>query len=256
MQTPTSPDTFKVDSLSVLRFPTREALDARAGADAAEAIIETVENQGAARIILASAPSQTGFLRALVSKPVPWGKVHIFHMDEYVGIEAAHAASFRRYQQEHVLSKITPASFNGIRGESSDPLGECERYARMLAESPIDVVCAGIGENGHLAFNDPPADLNDPLSVKVVELDEACRQQQVNDGCFPDFAAVPKRALTLTVPALLSGKSMFIIVPGPRKANAIMHTLRDAISGDCPATALRNHPNAALYIDAASAARL
>ena len=256
MHTPVPPESFSIDSLSVLKFPTREALDARAGADAAKAIIEAVTANGAARIILASAPSQTGFLSALLSKPVPWGKVHIFHMDEYVGIDATHPASFRHYQQEHVLSKITAAAFHGIRGESSDVSGECERYASMLAESPIDVVCAGIGENGHLAFNDPPADFNDPLSVKVVDLDEACRQQQVNDGCFPDIGSVPKRALTLTVPALLSGKRMFIIVPGPRKATAIRHTLRDSITGECPATALRNHPNATLYIDAASASHL
>lgn len=256
MHIPPPLDSFRVDSLSVLKFQTREALDMRAGADAAEAIIEAVNARGAARIILASAPSQTGFLRTLLSKPIPWGKVHIFHMDEYVGIDATHPASFRHYQQEHVLSKITPAAFHGIRGESIDASGECDRYARMLAESPIDVVCAGIGENGHLAFNDPPADLNDPLRVKVVTLDEACRQQQVNDGCFPDMDSVPRRALTLTVPALLSGKQMFVIVPGPRKAAAIRHTLRDAISGECPATALRNHPNATLYIDAASASHL
>ena len=256
MHTPAAPENFHIDLLSVLKFQTREALDSRAGADAADAIIEAIAAKGSARIILASAPSQTGFLNALLSKPIPWGNVHIFHMDEYVGIDATHPASFRRYQREHVLSKITPAAFHGITGESSSISGECERYASMLAESPIDVVCAGIGENGHLAFNDPPADLNDPQTVKVVDLDEACRQQQVNDGCFPDFNSVPKRALTLTVPALLSGKKMFVIVPGPRKAAAIKHTLEDAISGACPATALRNHPNATLYIDAASASHL
>ena len=205
---------------------------------------------------MASAPSQTGFLRALLAEAIPWQKVHIFHMDEYVGIEATHPASFRHYQTAHVLSKITPAAFHGIRGESTDPALECDRYANLLAEAPIDVVCAGIGENGHLAFNDPPADFVDPKRVKIVELDQACRQQQVNDGCFPNFDSVPRRALTLTIPALLSGRQIFVIVPGIRKAEAVKRTLCEAISGDCPATALRNHNHATLYIDAHSASRL
>jgi glucosamine-6-phosphate deaminase len=256
MHTHIEEQSFQIDALRVRRFPSRDDLDLCAGADAAEAINAAIKDRGEARIILASAPSQTGFLKALLSQPIKWERVRIFHMDEYVGIEASHPASFRRYQQDHVLSQIKPAAFHGICGESLDPHGECERYARMLSEAPIDVVCAGIGENGHLAFNDPPADLEDPKLVKVVKLDEACRQQQVNDGCFPDFDSVPRMALTLTVPALLSGQKIFVVVPGPRKASAVQRTLRGGINGDCPASALRRHRDATLYIDLHSASLL
>lgn len=231
-------------------------MDLNAGAEAGRAILDAIASRGRARVILASAPSQTGFLKALLACEIPWEKVEIFHMDEYVGIDAAHPASFRHYQQEHVLGQSRPAVFHGIRGEAEDSLGECARYTSLLREAPVDVVCAGIGENGHLAFNDPPADLHDPESVKVVELDLACRQQQVNDGCFPDLASVPKTAITLTVPALLSGGRMFVIVPGPRKAAAVRETLRGPVHGECPASALRHHPAAVLYIDAESAALL
>ncbi len=248
--------TFSVDSLQVRSFATRVEMDQSAGVEAGRAISEAIALRGRARVILASAPSQTGFLRALLACGIDWEKVEIFHMDEYVGIDAEHPASFRRYQQEHVLSQLRPAAFHGIRGESADSSGECARYTRLLKEAPIDVVCAGIGENGHLAFNDPPADLDDPESVKVVELDLACRQQQVNDGCFPDLASVPKTAITLTVPALLSGGRVFVIVPGPRKASAVRETLSGPVHGGCPASALRRHPAAILYIDAESAALL
>jgi glucosamine-6-phosphate deaminase len=175
-------------------------------------------------------------------------------MDEYVGLEATHPASFRRYQREQVLNRVKPAAFHGIRGESRDPLAETHRYAGLLQAAPIDVVCAGIGENGHLAFNDPPADLHDPQCVKIVALDEACRRQQVNDGCFPSIESVPSTAITLTVPALLSGGEIFVIVPGPRKAEAVKNTLKLPVSGACPATALRTHPRALLFIDADSSA--
>jgi glucosamine-6-phosphate deaminase len=249
-------ESFQIDALRVKKFGSREDLDVCAAADAAEAITAAIEDKGEARIILASAPSQTGFLNELLSKSIAWERVQIFHMDEYVGIDATHPASFRRYQQDHVLSKIKPAAFHGIRGESEDSHEECERYAQLLTEAPIDVVCAGIGENGHLAFNDPPADLEDPKLVKVVALDDACRQQQVNDGCFPNFDSVPRTALTLTVPALLSGQKIFVVVPGPRKANAVQRTLRGAIDGDCPASALRKHRDATLYIDLHSASLL
>jgi glucosamine-6-phosphate deaminase len=231
-------------------------MDASAGALVAEAICGAVERQGSARIILASAPSQTGFLQHLVTHRVPWEKVTVFHMDEYVGLEATHSASFRRYQREHVLDRVHPAAFHGICGESGDPFAETQRYARLLQAAPIDVVCAGIGENGHLAFNDPPADLHDAQAVKIVTLDEACRRQQVNDGCFPSLESVPSTAITLTVPALLSGGELFVIVPGPRKAEAVKNTLGLPVSGACPATALRTHPKASLFIDADAAALL
>ena len=178
-------------------------------------------------------------------------------MDEYVGLPADHPATFRAYQREHVLSQIQPAAFHGIRGEASDSVEECARYSELLREAPIDLVCLGIGENGHLAFNDPPvADFDDPSCVKPVELDALCRQQQVNDGCFPTLSAVPTTALTLTIPALLSSRAIVGVVPGPRKAEAVRNTLIGPISTACPASILRKHSNAALYLDRDSAALL
>ena len=227
-------------------------MGARAGVDAAAAIRVC----GAARVILASAPSQNELLDALVGADVDWSRVTLFHMDEYAGLDAQHPASFRRYQRERVLDRIRPAAFHGLAGEA-DADAECARYAALLAEAPIDVVCLGIGENGHLAFNDPPvADFADPALVKVVALDEACRRQQVNDGCFAALDAVPRHALTLTIPALLRGGALFCAVPGPRKANAVRDALRGPISTACPASILRTHPHATLYLDADSAALL
>jgi glucosamine-6-phosphate deaminase len=246
----------QVDHLRVLRYRSRAEMDAASGAMAAHAIAAAVERQGGARIILASAPSQSGFLQELLTHGVPWEKVTVFHMDEYVGLEATHPASFRRYQSDHVLSRVQPAAFHGICGESGDPIAETHRYAALLAAAPIDVVCAGIGENGHLAFNDPPADLNDPQRVKIVTLDEPCRRQQVHDGCFEHIEAVPSKAITLTVPALLACGELFVIVPGPRKAEAVKNTLTLPVSGACPATALRTHQRASLFIDADSSSLL
>src|SRR5688572_8820062 len=193
-----------------------------AATDAAAVIQQSIATKRVARVILASAPSQVELLDALTASDIDWGRVTIFHMDEYVGLNADHPASFRHFQKERVLSRVQPAAFHGIRGEAEDPSEECRRYSALLAEAPIDVVCLGIGENGHIAFNDPPvANFSDPLLVKIVELDDACRTQQVNDGCFPNFDLVPRTAITLTVPALVSADAMVCVVPGPRKAQAI-----------------------------------
>ena len=241
---------FTAGSLHVIISPTRSEMGARAGEHAARAIQSAVERNGAARIILASAPSQNETLAALLTAPVEWSKVTIFHMDEYLGLAADHPQTFRAYQRHNVLSKITPAAFHGIAGECADPAIECERYFALLREAPIDVCCLGIGENGHLAFNDPPvADFADTTLVKTVELDAECRQQQVNDGCFPSLQAVPTHAITLSIPALMSARELICSVPGPRKAAAVRATIRDEITTACPATILRRHRNAALYID-------
>jgi glucosamine-6-phosphate deaminase len=247
----------RYDNLLVTVADNREALGKLAADDAAGKLNATVSTRGSARVILASAPSQNELLAALVASGVDWPRVTIFHMDEYVGLPADHPATFRAYQREHALSRIKPAAFHGIRGEAADSAAECERYTALLREAPIDLVCLGIGENGHLAFNDPPvADFNDPAWVKPVELDHLCRQQQVNDGCFPSLDAVPRTALTLTIPALLSARAIVGAVPGPRKASAVRDTLTGAISTACPASILRKHSNAALYLDRESAALL
>jgi glucosamine-6-phosphate deaminase len=246
---------FRVDQLHVSIFATRAEMGTAAGENAAQEIARVIQRNGAARVILASAPSQDELLERLVDARLRWSSVTLFHMDEYVGLSADHPATFRSYQHDHVLARIEPASFHGIAGEAPDLAAECERYTALLDEAPIDVVCLGIGENGHIAFNDPPvADFADPLAIKVVDLDETCRQQQVNDRCFPRLEAVPRQAITLTVPTLLKARALFCAVPGSRKAPAVRATLQAPISTACPASVLRRHPNAHLYLDQASAA--
>lgn len=233
-------------------------MGAAAAQRAAEVLRSALRQRGSARAIVASAPSQDELMDGLAAAPgIDWGRVTVFHMDEYVGLAANHPASFRRYQQQHLLARVTPAAFHGIAGESADPAAECARYAALLTAVPIDLVCLGIGENGHIAFNDPPvADFADPQMVKVAHLDERCRQQQVNDGCFPNLAAVPRLAITLTCPALMSGRALVCAVPGPRKAAAVAAALAGPISTACPASILRRHPAAELFADAAAAAQL
>ena len=242
------------DHLNTIVHPNREEMGAAAGHTAAKILRDTLFLTGSARIIVASAPSQDETLAKLTQEPgIDWSKVTVFHMDEYVGLSDSHPASFRAYQKEHFLSKVTPKEFHGIRAEADDLDAEVARYTSLMNESPIDLVCMGIGENSHIAFNDPPvADFEDPHTIKVVELDEACRQQQVNDGCFPDFASVPTHALSLTCPALMSGNHLVISVPGELKAQAVKDTLTGPISTACPASILRTHPAAELHVDADS----
>lgn len=249
---------MKIDQLEIEIHPNRAAMGHAAAIHAADILRHALRERGAARMIVASAPSQDELVAGLAkAEDIDWSKVTIFHMDEYVGLPAHHPATFRAYQRTHLLSAITPATFHGICGEASDPEAECVRYAALLAEKPIDLVCMGIGENGHIAFNDPPvADFYDPKLVKVVELDDACRQQQVNDGCFPDFHSVPTHAISLTCPALMSASAAVCVVPGPRKAEAIRATLEDPITTACPASILRQHANAVLYLDRDSASKL
>jgi glucosamine-6-phosphate deaminase len=251
---------FTVDSLEVIVFENR-ALAGRAAAQFVErAIAERAKVAELTNIVFAAAPSQNEFLAGLVAtKEIDWTRVVALHMDEYLGMHADHPASFRRYLQEHLfrLVGLDASRIRLIPGEQAErPLQTCLAYEDVLRALPPDVVCAGIGENGHLAFNDPPvADFQDPVLVKVVRLDAACRNQQLNDSCFESLADVPTHAYTLTIPALLRAPVVSVIVPGPRKANAVLTTLRGPISEACPATALRRHPGARLYLDR-EAARL
>ena len=233
----------------------------RAAATHVTKLLERVlQAQGTARVVFACAPSQDEFLAELVRVArgrIDWTRVTVFHMDEYVGIAAAHAASFRNYLRSHLLAHITPEAFHPLSGDAADPADEAKRYAALLDAAPIDLICLGIGENGHIAFNDPPvADFDDAVSVKIVELDLACRQQQVNDGCFPALSAVPTHALSLTIPVFRRAKNLSVVVPGPRKAAAIRAALRDEIATACPATILRTHAAATLFLDPASSSRL
>jgi len=245
------------DLLEVRSHPDAATLGAEAASSVAEVIRTACATRGEARVIFACAPSQNEFLAALVRKPIAWGKVVVFHMDEYVGLRAENPRSFRHFLHTHLLAHIDePRAVHFIQGEK-DPLHEAARYGKLLAEKPIDVVCLGIGENGHLAFNDPPAaDLNDPQLVRAVELSEACRQQQVNDGCFPSLDAVPSDALTLTVPALVGAQHVSCVAPGERKARAVHDTLVGPMTKECPASILRRHAHAILHLDPASASLL
>ena len=249
--------TRRFDFLDVLQHPNRATLGRDAATRVALAIRAAIGARGEARILFACAPSQGEFLAELTTQPVDWAKVVGFHMDEYVSLLDTHPASFRSFLREHLLAHIrAPRAMHFIRAEAPSEQ-EIARYSALLAEYPIDIACLGIGENAHLAFNDPPvADFHDPALVKLVELDELCRQQQVHDGCFDSLETVPTHALTLTIPALMSAREISCVVPGPRKANAVRATLLGPITTGCPASILRTHPRAILHIDASAASRL
>jgi glucosamine-6-phosphate deaminase len=232
-------------------------MGAAASAFAAESIRAACAANGEARVIFACAPSQNEFLDALVKEDIDWARVAVFHMDEYAGLAADHPRSFRNYLREHLITRIpAPRAVHWIEAEN-DAREECARYAALVAEKPVDLTCLGIGENGHLAFNDPPvADFNDPLRVKKVQLDQRCKRQQVNDGCFPTVDAVPPFALTLTIPALISVRRISCVVPGAGKAVAVWDALNGPVDPSCPASILRKQPHAVLHLDAESASLL
>ena len=243
---------FCIDKLHVKVYATREHMGRAAGLAAAQAIAQAIARQGSTRVIFAAAPSQNETLATLLADAsVDWSKVTAFHMDEYIGLPADAPQRFSRYLKDRVFHRVPFAAVHLLGLQP--PESECEYYANLLAEKPIDVVCLGIGENGHIAFNDPPvADFNDPQLVKIVTLDMPCRQQQVNDGCFPNINAVPETAVTLTIPALMRGATLICSVPGPTKRDAVRATLNDEISTRCPATILRRHDDCTLFLDADS----
>jgi glucosamine-6-phosphate deaminase len=249
---------FTVDSLRVVVHEDRARMGRAAADGVARAIADRQSVAPVARVVFAAAPSQDEFLTALVAyRGIDWSRVHGFHMDEYLGIDADHRASFRRYLQERLfrLTGLDETRLRLIPGEETDrPLRTALAYEQRLLDEPTDIVCAGIGENGHLAFNDPPvADFLDPVLVKVVRLDALCRRQQLNDGCFETLDDVPTHAYTLTIPALMTARVVSVVVPGPRKAEAVLATIRGPIGESCPSTALRNHPGAVLHLDRDSA---
>ncbi len=249
---------FTVGELRVFVLESASELAALAASHAAQSIGAAVHERGVAHVMFASGNSQLGFLDALGSRgDVEWDRVVGFHMDEYVGMGAEHPASFVRYMRERIVDRLHPADFHFIDGRAADPQGEAARYAALLHDHALDLCCLGIGENGHLAFNDPPvADFDDPLDVKVVELDEACRRQQVGEGHFAAVAEVPTHAITATIPALLRTQQVLAIVPEARKANAVRRALEDPIAPACPASILRRTAHAALLLDHESSSAL
>jgi glucosamine-6-phosphate deaminase len=234
----------------------RAEMGQKAAEDIANELRKRLKSQPAVRMVFAAAPSQSEMLAALLLIPgIDWSRVTAFHMDEYLGLAPDAPQRFGLWLRRAIFDHLTFAAVH-LLDPSIDPEASAADYANKLAESPIDIVCAGIGANGHLAFNDPPADFNDPDDVKVVELDAACRQQQVDDRCFDSLDDVPTHALTLTVPLLLAADRIFCCAPGPLKKTAIRRTLQDPISGLVPSTALRTHSNWSLYLDKDSAADL
>ncbi|MBC9929496.1 glucosamine-6-phosphate deaminase [Chitinophaga qingshengii] len=249
---------FLKDTLQVQVYPARTAMGEAAAAQAAAVMTRLLAEQPMVNIIFAAAPSQQEFLEALVLQPgIDWSRVNAFHMDEYAGLPADAPQGFGNFLRERIFSKVPFRDVFYLDGQASDKDAECLRYTALLEQYLTDIVYMGIGENAHIAFNDPHvADFNDPALVKIVDLDQACRQQQVNDGCFTVLNEVPQWALTLTVTALMRGRYIFCMVPGEKKATAVRHTLEDAIQEKYPSSILRTHPSAILYLDNDSAQQI
>jgi glucosamine-6-phosphate deaminase len=249
---------FQVDALPVHVFTPGEDLARYMALTVRDLLIEAIQKKGRAAAILATGNSQIRFLKQLVEfGGVDWSKVTLFHMDEYLGIRGDHPASFRRYMRERVESLVQPKAFHYLAGDCELPLDECERYSRLLDAQPIDLCCMGVGENGHLAFNDPPvARFDDPHAVKLVRLDDACKWQQVKEGHFPSLEAVPPYAFTLTIPALFRATKVLCLAPEKRKSQPIKNALEGPVSTACPASVLRSHSHATLLLDLDSAALL
>jgi len=246
-----------VEKLKVKITDNRLQMGKLAAEEVSELIKKILKQQDEIRIVFAAAPSQNEFLAEFVKMNLEWNRIIAFHMDEYIGLEDNAEQLFSRYLTNNIFGKVNFKKVNLLKSKNENPADECKRYSDLLSEKSIDIVCMGIGENGHIAFNDPPvADFNDKEKVKMVELDDACRQQQVNDGCFASFDEVPKTAISLTVPMLMSAGCLSIVVPGERKANAVYKTLYSNISTECPSTILRTHSNAVLYLDDLSSKKI
>jgi len=248
----------KFEDLKTSIFQTNEELGVAAAEEATDILQRAIHEKHEANVILATGNSQLTFLKALRTIPVDWSKVNIFHMDEYVGLDPAHPASFPYFLKLHIMNYIQPKAFFPIPPSTLQNAEKiCKDYEDLLHTYPADLCALGIGENGHLAFNDPPfADFKDPLRVKIVKLDDASRRQQVGEGHFKNIGEVPTHAITLTIPALLAARHILALVPEGRKADAVYRSLNGSISEDCPGSILRKTPHAHLLLDADSAAKI
>jgi len=249
---------IEVGTLKLQIYPDRKAAGEAAAQDAAETLKRLGLYEGGFGVIFATGDSQLDTLRALTSIPgLPWEKVSGFHLDEYVGIDDTHFASFRRYLRENLTQRVAMGHFFEIDGSSSDLVRVQQDYVRSLKAADPQLCLLGIGENGHIAFNDPAeADFHDSEAIKIVTLDSECRQQQVAEGWFGTLEDVPEQAMTLTIPTILRVPKLIVSIPGHRKARSVRRTLTDPISIACPATILRTHPDVTLYLDEESAAEL
>ncbi|GAB2572914.1 glucosamine-6-phosphate deaminase [Spirosoma areae] len=240
----------QIDELQVRVFATRQEMGVAAGQDIAAKIRDLLQEKESLRIVFAAAPSQNEMLSFLATAGgIDWSRIDVFHMDEYVGLAPDAPQRFAYFLTTHLFANVSPRHVYLI-DDSAGVIAACEHYKQLITQDRIDIVCLGVGENGHLAFNDPPvADFNDSEVIKRVKLDAVCRQQQVNDGCFSALNDVPEEALTLTIPTLLSGRHLFCVVPGKTKHQAIKTMLTGPVSTACPASILRRHPDCTLYVD-------
>lgn len=249
--------TKKVENLPVYIYDTRAEMGAAAAADAASRINAVIARRGEANVIFAAAPSQNELLEGLLKSDVDWSKVRGFHQDEYVGIDADQPAGFGNFLRRAIFDRVGFKELHYLLCGAEEAEDKCEEYTALLRKYPADLIFLGIGENGHLAFNDPSvADFDDPKTVKIVELEDVCRQQQVNDGCFAAFDDVPKYAMTLSMSYIRAIPEAICVVPTDRKANAVYNALNGPVTTDCPASILRTLPNAALYLDKDSSSKL
>lgn len=240
-----------------LIFPDKFDMAEAAARQAARLLRAAITQKGQATLVAATGASQFEFLAALTrEQAVDWTKTGMFHLDEYIGLPATHPASFRRYLQERLVDRVNLHQVHFVRGDAADPQAECQRLNRLIAGYEIDVAFVGIGENGHLAFNDPPADFEVADPYIIVNLDEACRRQQLGEGWFDSLEAVPQRAISMSIRQIMRSKAILCVVPDQRKAQAVYHTLNAEISPAYPASILRLHPNATLFLDPAAASLL
>lgn len=249
---------INIDSLTVQVYDTKETMGKAAAEFVAGNIQSVLEDKGQVNLMLATGASQFSFLEAFKDiDSVDWSRITTFHLDEYIGISQNHKASFRKYLHERIIDAVQPKEAYFLQGDAEDIQEELARYEQLLKTHPIDVACIGIGENGHIAFNDPPiADFDDPKLVKVVELDDKSRRQQVGEGWFDTIEDVPKQALSLTIPAIMDSDVISCVVPDSRKAQAVHDALYGPVSTECPASILRTHPNTVLFLDENSATGL
>lgn len=249
---------FQIEKLHVRVYDNQDEIGKAAADLVAKEINRLLKNQPEIRIVFAASKSQDQFLEYFRKiEYINWQKITAFHMDEYLSLFAGHPQTFGNYLRKHLFDAVNVKQVHFINPEPDDVALECKRYTSLLQEKPIDIVCMGIGENGHIAFNDPHvADFNDPELVKVVTMDDKCRWQQVHDGCFASFDEVPKQAITLTIPALMSADYISVVVPGPTKSQAVYDTINGSIDTSCPASIIRKHNNTNLFLDLDSAVLL
>ncbi len=247
----------KVKNLPVYIFDTRKEMGVKAAEDAAAILKKIIAEKGEANVVFAAAPSQDDMLESLLNQDIDWSKVRGFHQDEYIGIDSSEPAGFGNFLRRAIFDKVNFKEVHYLLCPEEEAENKCKEYTELLKKYPIDLIFLGIGENGHMAFNDPAvADFEDPYMIKIVELDDVCRQQQVNDGCFATLNDVPKHAMSLTMSFIMSVPHAVCVVPNDRKANAVYNALRGPVTTECPASILRNHPSAVLYLDKDSASKL